>query len=89
MEELDLNELRKEIDACDAKIVELLNERFKIVLKVGEYKKSKGEPIRVPAREQAVLDKVCTLNQGPIKDETLCAVYRLIMDGAVALEEEV
>ena len=52
--ELDLNELRKEIDACDAKIVALLNERFRIVLKVGEYKKSKGEPVVPPV--EPVLD---------------------------------
>ena len=37
---MDIDSLRKEIDALDSKIVELLNERAKVVLKIGEIKKS-------------------------------------------------
>ncbi len=86
---MELSELRKQIDEIDKNIVKLVNERYSIVLQVGAYKKAQGLPIRVPEREEAVLQRVCAMNEGPVKDETLRKLYRLLMDSACELEEEV
>jgi chorismate mutase / prephenate dehydratase len=86
---MDLDELRKRIDALDADLVRLLNERTRIVLDIGHVKKNQGEEVYVPAREKAVLDRVSSLNQGPLPKDALQAIYREIMSASLALEHGV
>src|SRR5690606_29515705 len=50
-------------------------------------KRGVGGAIYVPEREDAVFRKVIALNQGPIKNEALKAIYREIMSAAIALEK--
>jgi chorismate mutase/prephenate dehydratase len=82
-----LEKLRLQIDQFDAQLVELLNARARIVVEVGKIKQSQGTPIYAPDREKAVLDKVRKLNQGPLPDRCLEAVYRELMSGSFALEK--
>ena len=82
-----LDELRRKIDELDTRIVSLLNERYQTVQKVGAFKKGTAGAIYVPERERKVYEKVCRLNDGPMKDVTLFAIYREIMSGALALEQ--
>ncbi len=83
---MKLKELRKNIDEIDAKIVELLNERYRHVLEVGKYKEGSNSPIFVPEREKSLLERLNKLNKGPMNEKTLRAVYHEIMSGAFALE---
>ncbi len=83
---MDLQELRVRIDAIDRQIVQLLNERYKIVKDVGEWKRERGQPIYVPEREKALLEKLESINDGPMPNDTLRAVYREIMSGSLKLE---
>lgn len=82
-----LEPLRRNIDALDARIVELLNERAKVVVEIGKLKQQSNAPIYAPEREKAVLDKVRSLNRGPLQDRCLEAVYRELMSGSFALEK--
>jgi chorismate mutase / prephenate dehydratase len=82
-----LEPLRLKIDALDEQIVELLNARARIVVEVGKVKQKQGSPIYAPHREKAVLEKVRKLNQGPLPDRCLEAVYRELMSGSFALEK--
>jgi chorismate mutase / prephenate dehydratase len=81
-----LHRLRQQIDGMDAKIVDLLNERARIVVEIGRIKQAANVPIYAPDREKAVLDKVRRLNKGPLQDRCLEAVYRELMSGSFALE---
>lgn len=81
-----LGDLRQKIDALDAKIVDLLNERAKVVVEVGKLKQQTKDPIYAPDREKLVLDKVRSLNKGPLPDRALEAVYRELMSGSFVLE---
>ncbi len=83
---MNLEGLRKQIDALDSAIVHLLNERIKVVLEIGEAKKENGAEIYVPSRERAVFDKIKALNKGPLPAESAHAIYREIMSAALALE---
>ena len=78
---------RKAIDKLDAQIVRLLNERTRHVLTIGEIKLKAGEEIYVPHRERTVLNRICHLNEGPMTNDQLRAVYREIMSSALALEK--
>src|SRR5436190_740971 len=82
-----LENLRKQIDAIDEQIVALLNRRANVVVEVGKHKQQAGTPIYAPDREKLVLEKVRRLNQGPLPDRCLEAVYRELMSGSFALEK--
>ena len=84
---MNIPEHRKAIDKLDAQIVKLLNERTKHVLQIGELKLKAGEEIYVPHRERAVLDRLSRLNDGPITNESLRAIYREVMSSALSLEK--
>jgi chorismate mutase/prephenate dehydratase len=81
-----LSELRRRIDELDRQIVELLNERAKVVVEVGKAKLADGTPIYSPDREHAVLKRISELNHGPLPQRTLQAIYRELMSGSFALE---
>ena len=59
-----------------------------MVLSIGEEKKKAGAEIYVPSRERAVFDKIKSLNEGPLPEESAHAIYREIMSAALALETE-
>src|SRR5687767_2591886 len=82
-----LSDLRKRIDALDEKIVKLLNERALVVVDIGKLKQQNKEPIYAPEREKAVLQKIRALNEGPLQDRCLEAVYRELMSGSFVLEK--
>jgi chorismate mutase / prephenate dehydratase len=84
----ELEQLRKQIDLLDERLVALLNERAKVVVEIGKLKqRTKGSPpIYAPDRERAVLDKVMRANKGPLPDRCLLAIYRELMSGSFFLE---
>ncbi len=82
-----LQPIREQIDAHDRQLVELLNSRLALAAEIGKLKRSSGGQIYVPEREDAVFRKVTGLNNGPIKNEALRAIYREIMSAAIALEK--
>src|ERR1700722_20208383 len=84
--EASLDSLRARIDSLDAQLVELLNARARVVVEIGKLKQQNNEPIYAPDREKAVLEKVRSLNKGPLPDRCLEAVYRELMSGSFALE---
>ncbi len=72
---MDLGPLREKIDQLDHRIVELLNKRLTLAARIGKLKRDQGGAIYVPEREDAVLRKIAELNQGPIKNDALQAIY--------------
>src|SRR5688572_29419025 len=85
--DMDLGPIREEIDSRDKQLVELLNQRLALAAEIGKVKRSAGGQIYVAEREDAVLRKITSQNQGPIKNEALRAIYREIMSAAIALEK--
>ena len=83
----NLQNLRSRIDAIDERLVRLLNERTEHVLKIGDIKKTAGEEIYAPEREEAVLRKISEKNPGPMTNDALRAIYREVMSCALSLEK--
>lgn len=82
-----LEELRVLIDGVDRRLVELLNERARLVVEVGRSKRSSGVPIYAPHREAEVLQRVLGANRGPLLDRSIEGIYRELMSGSFALEQ--
>ena len=83
-----LSGFRERIDACDAQIVRLVNDRLKICLEVGEYKSARGIAVKDESREGEVIARVLDGNEGPCPPDVLRRIYRILIDTAVRLEEE-
>jgi len=81
-----LEHLRKSIDLCDRDIVAALNKRSGYAAEIGRIKAEKGGAIYDPSREEIVYEKVSGLNQGPLPDLAIRAIYREIISAAKALE---
>lgn len=81
-----LEQLRTEIDALDARIVESLNHRAKIAAAVGRLKAFQDRDFHVPSRERAVYERVTRLNKGPLPEEAIRSIFREIMSACLALE---
>ena len=83
---LRLKPLRDRIDALDADLLALLNERAGVALQVGEIKKACGAPVFRPERELQVIERLQRLNQGPLEGAQIEAIWREIMAASRALE---
>src|SRR5512143_3332212 len=81
-----IQELRKKIDELDDKLVDLLNERARVVIEVGNIKKAEKLDFHAPGREREILERLTTRNKGPLPQATLRAVYREILSSSLSLE---
>lgn len=84
---MKLKNLRRQIDALDKKLVQLLSSRAAITRDIAKLKIKTGKSIYSPDREQEVLRKIAGLNKGPLPAEALASIYREIMSGSLALEK--
>ena len=79
--------LRRQIDALDREIVDRLQRRAALAIRVG---KEKGDdmPIYVPERERQVLDRVAAAAREGLLDATaLTKIYREVLSASRALEK--
>ena len=84
---LDLDELRKSIDAVDQQILRLLHERVRLVMQVGEYKRERGIPVYDPARERALLDRLCKAAEPPLDADTIRRIFERLVDESRRIEQ--
>jgi len=83
---MSLDELRKQINEIDGKLVELFNERARIVMEIGELKSKTGGQIYAPDREKQILARIAEVNKGPLPEKCLVAIWRELMSGSFFLE---
>src|SRR5881392_3390083 len=83
--ELNLEQLRDEINKIDEVIVRLLDSRARCAYAVGRLKHELGRPIYEPAREAAVIAHVRQVNEalgGPLDGDAVARLYERIKDEA-------
>ncbi len=86
---MELDQLRQEIDAIDNQLLELLNQRAKLVQHVGEIKARRpGGSFFVPERELAIFERLSRRNPGPFSDEAIGRIFREIISASLALEQQ-
>jgi len=81
-----IEQLRASIDSIDNRIVELLNERARVVLEVGKLKSGSKMEFHVPGRERQIYERLLSLNPGPFPNDALRSIYREIISASLALE---
>jgi chorismate mutase/prephenate dehydratase len=86
---MDLAQLRVQIDAVDDQILDLLNERARLVRQVADLKERMQVPFYVPSRERAIVDRLGAKNAGPFPTEALRPVFQEIFSACLSLEKTV
>ena len=79
-ERQSLEKLRSRIDELDTELLKLLNERAKCVIKIGKIKQKGKKDVLVPMREKELLDRLRTVNKGPMADEMAIYLFQQIID---------
>ena len=85
---MDLQELRKEIDAIDDRIIDLFCQRMAVSAKIGNYKKERGLPVFVPEREQEKLSDAAS-KATPGLEQAVQSLYARIFELSRGLQDEV
>ena len=84
-----LAELRVQIDALDSQLLDLLNQRARLSLAVGQAKIQAGNArVHDPAREAQLLASLAERNSGPLRPEHLCSIWREIMTASRDLQTQ-
>ena len=81
-----LADLRLQIDQLDRQLLQLLNQRAHLAEGGGDIKRAEGSPFFRPDRVAQVLEKIQSLNPGPLKNQHVAAIWREIMSACLALE---
>jgi chorismate mutase / prephenate dehydratase len=81
-----LMNLRSKIDRIDIDILNRLNERARITLAIGRIKEQSSKPVFSPVREADIYKKLLNNNKGPIKNESIQAIYSEIMSASLSLQ---
>jgi chorismate mutase-like protein len=75
-----LSGCRERIDEVDLRILDLLNQRTKIVEEIGRIKRDLDLPIYEPKREDQVFHNVIVNNAGPLPPEAVKRIFERIID---------
>jgi chorismate mutase len=75
-----LDEYRVLIDEVDRRIVDLINERTRIVENIGRVKRHADLAVYEPKREEKVFANIAGHNRGPITPEAVKRIFERIID---------
>ena len=84
-----LEELRRELEEIDRRILALLSRRAEVALRIGRVKSRNGLPLHLPQREEEVIARVVRANPGPLGPDAVERIFRRIIAETRRLEEEV
>ncbi len=76
---LTVAELRLQIDAIDAEMLQFLNERAQLALRLRQIKVQQGCPIYDPERESVILQRLERLNKGPLDADAIRNIFEQVV----------
>jgi chorismate mutase/prephenate dehydratase len=81
-----LKELRSSIDEIDKKILNLINKRLLHAIEIGKIKKQSGNRVFDNARETEIMERLASLNKGPVRNGVLLHIFKDIISEARELQ---
>ena len=79
---------RAAIDVLDVRILDLLNERTRVVEQIGAVKRECALPVYEPQREEAVFRNVLEHNTGPLPADAVRRIFERIVDEMRTLQKQ-
>jgi len=83
-----LENLRSLIDELDSELLKLLNKRAKYVIKIGKIKQKEKKDVLVPQREKVLLERLTSINEGPMTDSMVIILFQQIIDTLKDLQKQ-
>lgn len=77
---MNLDELRRCLDAIDERLVALLSQRAQVVLQVADVKQQHNLPAHIPEREMAIITRLRAVNPGPLSGDAIERIYRVLIE---------
>ncbi len=73
-----LEELRNRVDELNVQLLNVINERARLVQEIGRVKETQGVNRYDPVRERKMLDSILDKNDGPFEKSTLQHLFKEI-----------
>jgi len=74
--------LRRDIDKIDVQILDLINQRLLLASEIGKIKAKQGDRMVDGARESTLVQRLLSLNQGPLSKQALRHIFTEIIAAA-------
>lgn len=84
---MSIHDLRREIDAIDNQLLELLSRRAHLAQQVGHSKSRTSAQFFAPERERQIYARLFDANPGPLPRSAVQAIFREIISASRALEQ--
>lgn len=78
----NLQQIRKEIDSLDERLLKLLARRSKLSDQVGQIKRASGKAVFAPEREEILLQRLEEKAAGQLEPKALRAIFREILSAS-------
>lgn len=88
MKNNEMNQLRNKMDKVNLELLELINERAKLVQQIGEIKQKQSMKRFDPVRERDMLNHIINHNTGPFEAGTIEHLFKEIFKAGLELLEE-
>jgi chorismate mutase len=83
-----LSKYREEINEIDKNIVNFLNKRAEVVLKIKRLKEDKNVPLYDAKREEELFNNVVKFNKGPLYNDNIVQIFESILRNVQVLEKD-
>lgn len=81
-----LDELRKEIDSIDSRVLKLFNKRARHAIEIGVIKSNENQEIYDPEREREIIKKMLEQNEGPLDEKAVIGLFQRLIDESRKVE---
>jgi shikimate dehydrogenase len=75
----EIKQLRQRIDEIDNQLLDLINQRLQAAREIGKIKNFSGTAVVDSKRENQIYQRLSSINNGPLKEETLHKVFRAVI----------
>ena len=83
---MSIKDYRKEISSIDKKLIELLDNRMGLALKIGAIKVKNGLPIIDKAREKEIYDNLYKIQLNNVDNDNLIKIYQKIIEVSSSIQ---
>ncbi len=83
----ELENLRRDIDEVDQRILDLVARRVSIVCEVAELKRQRGMAVYDPDRERDMLRRLSERSEAPLDAHTVQRVFERLIDECRRIEQ--
>jgi chorismate mutase len=83
-----LEKYREEINKIDKNLVDFLNKRAEVVMKIKKLKEDRDVPLYDAKREEELINNIIKYNKGPLYNDNVIQIFESILRNVQVLEKD-